>query len=175
MVLLVSTLPEHMKNSPRSFILLHQTLQLVTMHSGRSRFPGWWGLIHHFQRTRFHCCWVQCRRALHHSNWRLALQMVVLGLCAAARPWKPISWSSRRTVLVLILLPEAVWNTLVSVRTKDEQCLLATLGGPVLWACVAYHFMAEPLLLLDVSTTQYSSYELSKKETALFQDPVFQR
>jgi hypothetical protein len=30
----------------------------------------------------------------------------------------------------------------------------STLGGPVLWACVAYHFTAEPLLLLDVSNSQ---------------------
>jgi hypothetical protein len=33
-------------------------------------------------------------------------------LCAAARPWKPISRSSRRTVLVLMLLPGATELTL---------------------------------------------------------------
>ena len=27
-------------------------------------------------------------------------------------------------------------------------------GGPVLCVCVVYHFVAEPLLLLDVSTSQ---------------------
>ena len=38
----------------------------------------------------------------------MTLYMVILGLCPAARPWKPISWSSRWTVLVLTLLPRAV-------------------------------------------------------------------
>ena len=41
----------------------------------------------------FHCSRVQWKRALHHSSRRLALCMVFLGLCAAARPWKPISRS----------------------------------------------------------------------------------
>ena len=45
---------------------------------------------------------LQWRRALHHSSRRLALGMVILGLCAAVRPWKPISWISRWTVLVLM-------------------------------------------------------------------------
>jgi hypothetical protein len=35
----------------------------------------------------------------------------------------------------------------------SDLCISA-LGGPVPWACVAYHFAAEPLLLLDVSTSQ---------------------
>jgi hypothetical protein len=47
----------------------------------------------------------------------LALRMGMLGLCAAARPWKPISWSSCWTVLVLMLFPEVVWNSVVSVYT----------------------------------------------------------
>ena len=34
--------------------------------------------------------------ALHHSSRCLALRMVILGLCVAARPWKPISRSSRQ-------------------------------------------------------------------------------
>jgi hypothetical protein len=45
---------------------------------------------------------------------------VILGLCAAAWPLKPISWSSRRTVIVLPLLPKAVWNSVVSVATEDR-------------------------------------------------------
>ena len=56
------------------------------------------------QRTRFHCSRVQWRQSLYHSNRRLALLMVILGLCAAARPWKTISWSSWRAVLVLTLV-----------------------------------------------------------------------
>jgi hypothetical protein len=56
--------------------------------------------------------------------------MVILGLCAAAWPWKPISWSSRRTVLVLtvlvlMFLPEAVWNSVVSVATGNRRFLRA--------------------------------------------------
>ena len=60
------------------------------------------------QRTHFHCSRVQWRWALQHSSWLLALRMVILGLCMAAQSWKPISWSSRWTILVLTLLPEAV-------------------------------------------------------------------
>ena len=78
------------------------------------------------QRTRFPCSRVHSWRALNHSSRRLALRMVILGLCAAARPWKPISWSSRLTVIVLTWLPEAVWNTVVSVATEDRQFLHAT-------------------------------------------------
>ena len=39
--------------------------------------------------------WVQWRWALHHFSQHPALHMVILGLFAAALPWKPISWSSR--------------------------------------------------------------------------------
>ena len=52
--------------------------------------------------------------------------MVILGLCAAARPWKPFSCSSCLTVIVLKLLAEAVWNLLVSVATEDRWFLHAT-------------------------------------------------
>ena len=51
------------------------------------------------QTTRFYCSRVQWHWALHHSSRRLALSMVILGLCAAARPWKHISWSSQWTLL----------------------------------------------------------------------------
>jgi hypothetical protein len=105
------------------------------------------------QRTRFHFSRVQWLRALHHSNWRSVLRTVYLGLCTGALQLKPISWSSRQTVIVLTF-PEAVWNSLVSVTSKDRRFLRATaLGGPVLWTCVVYHFAAELLLLLDVSTS----------------------
>ena len=38
------------------------------------------------QRMRFHCSRVQWWRALRHSSRHLALCMVILGLCVAARP-----------------------------------------------------------------------------------------
>ena len=79
------------------------------------------------QGTRFHCFRVQWWWALHHSSWRLALNMVILGLCAAARPWKPILWISRQTVIVQTLLSEAVWRSVVSVATEDRWFLCATL------------------------------------------------
>jgi hypothetical protein len=42
-----------------------------------------------------------------------------------------------------------------SVATEDRRFLHASaLNVPVLWACVAYHLVAKPLLLLDVSTSQ---------------------
>ena len=42
------------------------------------------------QRTCFHCTRVQWRWALHHSSQSLALCIGILGLCVAARAWKPI-------------------------------------------------------------------------------------
>ena len=55
--------------------------------------------------------------------------------------------------IVLTLLPEVVWNSVLSVATEDRLFVHATcFSGPVLWACTTYHFAAEPLLLLDVST-----------------------
>ena len=102
-----------MKTSPRPVFLLHQTLQLalciwtgsILLASAKPRF---------IRRT------ARGKSEIHHSrelvstesngNWlyttpakRLALRMVILGLCAAARSWKPISWSSQQTVLVLSL------------------------------------------------------------------------
>ena len=69
---------------------------------------------------------------------------------------KPISWSSRRTVLGQTLLPEAVWNSVVSVATEDRQflyntrcstwrfCSVSLCGLPIRgWAVVAprhFHF-----------------------------------
>jgi hypothetical protein len=77
------------------------------------------------QRTHFHCSRVQWQWALHHSSRRLALRIVIFGLCAT-QPWKPISWSSRQTAIVLMLIPEAVWNLVVSVATEDRQFIRAT-------------------------------------------------
>ncbi|XP_051540168.1 uncharacterized protein LOC127432786 isoform X2 [Myxocyprinus asiaticus] len=42
------------------------------------------------QRTHLHCSRVQWWRALHHCIRRFALHLVMYGLDAAARPWKPI-------------------------------------------------------------------------------------
>jgi hypothetical protein len=47
--------------------------------------------------------------------------MVILDWCAAALPWKPISGSSRRTDLVLTLLPEAVWSSVVGAMVAPRR------------------------------------------------------
>jgi hypothetical protein len=52
--------------------------------------------------------------------------MVILGLCVAAWPRKPISWSSLQTAIVLTLLPEKVWNSVVSVATENRRFIFAT-------------------------------------------------
>ena len=67
---------------------------------------------------------VQWRQALHHSSRPLALCMVILGLCAAARPWKPISWMSQQGSL-------AVWNSVVSVATEDRLFLHTLCASPL--------------------------------------------
>ena len=160
-----------MKTSPRTLFLLHQTLPLALCNRAGSVLMAY-GKTQiclsdcqmvkrdsSLQRTLFHCSRVQCRQGLHHSSRLLALCVVILGLCVAAWPWKPILWISRQTVIVLTLLPEAVWNSVLSVATENIYIFFymlraSALGGTVLWACVAYHFAAEPLLLLEVSISQ---------------------
>jgi hypothetical protein len=117
-----------MKISPRPLFLLHQTLELaLCIGAGRvllaSTNPDY----------------------LHSSSW--CLHILILGLCAAARPWKPTSWSTQRTVLVRTLIPEAVWNSVVSVDRRflhtthfsTRWCHSVSLCGlPLLgWATVA--------------------------------------
>jgi hypothetical protein len=51
----------------------------------------------------------------------LALHMVFLGLCVAAWPWKPFSWSFRQ--LFSWRCFKAFWNLVVSVVTKDRGIL----------------------------------------------------
>ena len=54
------------------------------------------------------------------------------------------------------------WNLVLSVATEDIPFLRASaLSGPILWACVAYQFVAESLLLLDVSTSQKQHFQLT--------------
>lgn len=57
--------------------------------------------------------------ALCHPSWHLVLDIVILYLSAAVRPWKAISWSSWYTVLMM-LLPEAVWSSVVNDSAEDR-------------------------------------------------------
>jgi hypothetical protein len=89
-----------MENSPRPLFLLHQTSQLalciqtgsILLASAKPRFVSDCQMVKcdlSFQTSRIHCSRVQWRQALHHSS--RCLRMVILGLCASAGPWKPIS------------------------------------------------------------------------------------
>ena len=71
-----------------------------------------------------------------------------------------MSWISWCTILVLMLLPEPVWNSVVSDATEDRPFLNAALGGPALWVCMVYHFLAKLLLLLDASISLIFSQTL---------------
>ena len=94
--------PNHEKQ-PQTIIPHPPNFTVGTMHWGRYHSPGICQTQIRLsdcqmvkrdlslQRTHFHCSRVQWRRALHQCSRRLALCMVILGLCAAARPWKPIS------------------------------------------------------------------------------------
>ena len=97
--------PNH--NSTRPLFLLHQTLQLalcirvgsVLLASPKPSRPLDCQMLK--RDSLLQRMGVQWWRALHHSSRLLALRMVILGLCVAARPWMPISWHSRRTVAVV--------------------------------------------------------------------------
>jgi hypothetical protein len=131
-----------MKNSPRP-LLLHQTLQLAlfigafcwhlpTPDLSEGLSVKCDSLL---RRTSLHCSRVQWWRALHYSSQRLALHMVILGLCAAAQPLKHISW----TVFLLELLPEAVWNSVVSVATQNRW-FSRTTRFSTRWSRRRFHF-----------------------------------
>ena len=89
------------------------------------------------QRTRFHC-----------SSRCLELRMVILGLCAADRPWKPILWSASMSVLVLTLIPEVVSvvakNRCATLFHTRRSRSVSLCGLPLCgWAVVAprcFHF-----------------------------------
>ena len=107
-----------MKNSTRPLFLLHKTLYLalcilagsILLASAKPRFvrwtARWWSVIHH-SRER-----ISTTLGIAHGDLRM--------VCVAARLWKPTSWCSRWTVLVLTLLLEAVLNSVVSVATEDR-------------------------------------------------------
>ena len=92
------------------------------------------------QRTHFHCSRVQWRWALHHFRRRLALHMVILGLCAAA-------WAMETNVMKLQMNSSCAdvasrgGLELSSECCNRGQMILhaSALGGPVLWACVPLH------------------------------------
>ena len=89
---------------------------------------------------------LQWWRASHPSSRSLVLCMLILDLCAAARPWKPISWSSRGSV-VSVATEDRRWTNLLerwhpmsvprwkslssSVRPFYCQCL----SMEIAWRC----------------------------------------
>ena len=84
------------------------------------------------QRLRLHCSRVQWQRALHHCIQCFALHLLMYGLDAAARPWKPIPWSSLRTVLELIWRPHEVWRS-VAIDSAESWRPLCTMCLSIRW------------------------------------------
>ena len=74
-----------------------------------------------------HCSRVQWRRALHHFIRRFAMY----GLNAAARPWKPVPWSSLRAVLELIW-PHEVWRS-VAIDSAESWRPQRTMHLSIHW------------------------------------------
>ena len=87
------------------------------------------------------------------------------GLCAGqSSSSTPISWSSLRTVIVLTMLPEEVWKSVVSVATEDRWFLHARRFST--WQCHSVSLCGLPLcgwafLLLEVSTSQQQHLQLT--------------
>ena len=64
--------------------------------------------------------------------WHFALYLLMYGLDADARPWKPIPWSSLRTVLELIWRPHEVWRS-VAIDSAESWRLLSTMRLSIRW------------------------------------------
>ena len=119
---------------------------LGTMQSGKYRNPGNcqtqtrpsdWQMEKYdssIQRTHLHCSRVQRRQASNHCIRCFALHLLMYGLDAAARPWKPIPWSSLRTVLELIWRPNEVWRSVVIDSAESWQPLRTTCLS-IHWSC----------------------------------------
>jgi hypothetical protein len=89
-------------------------------------------------------------------------------------PWKHISWSCRRKVIVLKLLLEEVWNSVVNVATEDRHIFtlfstprsrsMSLCGLPLHgWAFVAprrFHLTALAITALTVARGRNLTYWL---------------
>jgi hypothetical protein len=70
----------------------------------------------------------------------LASGMVILGLCAAVRPWNPISWSSQQTVHIYMLPPLLKSNLRPSLQASmPEIAKSINLKGCPQYFCIWYH------------------------------------
>jgi hypothetical protein len=77
---------------------------------------------------------VQWRRALHHSSQLFALRILIFGLCAAARPWKPSSEAPKEQLLWWRCF-QAVWNSVVSVYHATR---FSTLQSRSVWSTTSW-------------------------------------
>ena len=158
-------------NCPTSLGMLkttphHKNVTLGTMQSDMSRSPSnrqsqtrpsdcqMEKRDSSLQRTRLHCSRVQWWRALHHCIQRFALHLLMYSLDAAARPWKPIPWSSLHCSWANL---KATWSLEVcsdwlcrKLATSAPQRL--SIHWPALSFYVAYHFVAELLSFPFTST-----------------------
>jgi hypothetical protein len=68
----------------------------------------------------------------------------------------PFHEAPEEQLIVPMLFPEAIWNSVVSVATEDRGFFYvlrtSALAGPILSACVIYQFAAE-MVLLQISTS----------------------
>ena len=77
---------------------------------------------------------VHWRPVLHHCIWHLALLLLMYCVDAAARPWKPIPWSSLSTGLELTWRPHEVWRSVA--HYSAESCRpLCTMCLSIGWPC----------------------------------------
>ena len=148
-----------MKNSPRPLFFLHQTLQSALCIGAGSIFQA-------SAKHKFNCRTARWWSVIHHSKERVSTAPESNGgelYTTPADAWHCAWWSYACVQLLghgnpIHKAPDeaqgAVWNSEVSVVTEDRWFLDTMLFSTWQWACVAYHFAAEPLLLLDVSTSK---------------------
>ena len=151
-----------MNNSPRPLFLLHQTLQLslciragsVLLASTKPRFvrrtARWWSVIHHSREF-----------PLLQSPMEASFTPLQLMLGIARGDLRLMCGCSAMETHFMKFPKNSYCADIASrgslervLQSEDRWLWFLQHSTVLLWTCVAYHFAAEPLLLLDVSTSQ---------------------
>ena len=109
------------------FKCLEMTIVVIWRYINKTELKNWSTVLLATAKSRLiqHCQMEKrdpsLQRTHLHYIQRFALHLVMYGLDAAYWPWKPIPWSSLRTVLELIWRPHEVWRSVAIDSAESWQ------------------------------------------------------